>query len=43
MIGTFSPAGEPISQHRLRRNAFVVVYYDFMRHFLAATATLVRE
>jgi hypothetical protein len=43
MIGIFYPSGEPISQHRLRRNSFEVVHYIFMSHFLAATATLVRE
>jgi len=33
-IDIFYPTGEPISQHRLRRSSFAVVYYSFMSHFL---------
>jgi hypothetical protein len=43
IVSIFYPSGEPISQHRLRCNSFVVVHYNFMSHFLAATITSVRE
>jgi hypothetical protein len=43
IIEIFYPTGEPISQHRLHCSSFVVVHYNFMSHFFAATATSVRE
>jgi hypothetical protein len=41
LIDIFNPAGEPISQHRLRRSSFAVVYYSFISHILVSFNTRV--
>jgi len=42
-IDIFSPPGEPISRHQLRRSLFDVAHYAFTGRLLVATITSARE